>query len=131
MAGQCVNVADMPNTDRPPTVASVVAERYGLPTVDGPRARLIATLHALIAWITEHPDVPVPGFVELRHFPVLDGGTLSRVDLVDLAHRLDGVIGGTGTHIWMKAPVLARTSGGARVDYVAYAGTSRRDGQPT
>lgn len=45
-----------------PTAAELLAERFGPAGVDGdgPRVRFIATLHALIAFFTEHPEIPAP-----------------------------------------------------------------------
>lgn len=48
---------------------ALLAERFGedlvpleepAPTSDGARARFVATMHALIAWVLAHPELPVP-----------------------------------------------------------------------
>lgn len=112
----------MPNTELPaPLVAELQAERYGMPIIDASRSRLIAALHALINWIIEHPDVPVPHSVELYHHPLVAGGCLTKVDLIDLAATLGGEVGSNGSTTWMRAQLLAAESG-ARVDYVAFEG---------
>jgi hypothetical protein len=112
----------MPNPDgNVPLVAQVQAERYGMPLIDANRSRLIAALHALINWLIEHPDIPVPGNVRLTYFPLMDGGKLTETDLIDLAHALDGEVGAERGAHWMRSRVLPRESG-ALVEYVAFAG---------
>jgi hypothetical protein len=59
---------------------SLLAERFGedvvpldlesAPTDVGARARFVATMHALITWVMEHPNVPVPWSTGLNiHVP--------------------------------------------------------------
>lgn len=120
----------MPNTDAPaPLVAELQAERYGMPIIDANRSRLIAALHALINWIIEHPDVPVPHTVRLSYHPVAEGGQLSKVDLIDLARALDGEVDTREGTTWMRAVLLARDSG-ALVDYVAFEGDAAANARP-
>lgn len=112
----------MPNTDVPPPSDALLAERYGFPTITGDRARFIAALHALINWLIERPDLPVPGMIELRHHPLVEGGRLTKADLVSLADALGGEVDSSGEITWMRATILNRGDVGARVDYVAFEG---------
>lgn len=64
-------------------VDEVTEERFGprpqrRPGVDGNRERFIATLHALIAWFVEHPDVPTPWSCSIG-IHVTDAAELTRV----------------------------------------------------
>lgn len=56
---------------KPTDVQALIAERFGeeiepfgvepaAADQTGPRARFIATMHALIAWLLAHPEVPAP-----------------------------------------------------------------------
>jgi hypothetical protein len=73
----------------PVPVATALAQRFGedivplelndTQTTDGGRrARFIATMHALIAWLIAHPDVPVPWSCSIGiHTP--DAATLEQL----------------------------------------------------
>lgn len=114
---------DMPKPAvSPPEVAALIAERYGFPIVGGAQARLIASLHALINWILEHPDIPMAHYVELRAHPAVTEQKVTAVDLVDLAARLDGRVDSLGSNQWMIVPVCGIGPDSARVEYVVFAG---------
>lgn len=109
--------------------AALLAERYGFPIIDGARARFIAALHALINWVIEHPDVPVPDSVQLAHHPVISGGQLTPTDLIDLARALDGEVDEREGSRWCRAE-LPLGDHGTRVRYVAFAGDYSRNDRP-
>jgi hypothetical protein len=69
-------MSDATETSRNALAAEVAAERFGSAAPEaGHRLRVIAALHAIAAFFTDHPHVPVPVTVQL-HAPVPDHAAL-------------------------------------------------------
>jgi hypothetical protein len=94
---------DGPVVTESASVEALLTERFGPlprrePGTAGRRMRFIATMHALIGWLVEHPEVPVPWAVSLNiHVPDVAA-------LVELGKSL-GVqpaqAGRTGSEPWL------------------------------
>lgn len=98
-----------------------------MPVIDGPRAHLIAALHALINWLIDHPEVPCPHSVDLRHHPVMVGSTVDTAQLVELANALGGELDNNARSSWVTIPICKPEDHRVQVDLHVFAGDARAD----
>lgn len=87
-----------------------------MPTVDGPRAHLIAALHILINWLIDHPDAPVPSEIRVTGWD----RRLQTADLQELAESLQGEYKRVeDTAQWAAVPVPVGDQG-VKAEYVCF-----------
>jgi hypothetical protein len=118
-------VADMtqPLTDPGPVPELTDADRAFTE-----RLNVIATIHAMAEWLTQHPDVPTPHTVSMRARAghIKDTDDAERVAVVDLFHAAHGgeryhlggleSIGGR-RHEYARLPLGNRGEHGATFEY--------------
>ena len=89
-----------------------------------PRSARIATVHALPAWLADHPEVDTPDLV--RATRVVSESEYpnpgARIDAVRRFAEHCGVpVGESGLWVWAMVPIGMSTTHGVSVDYALYA----------
>ena len=121
-AGRYVKLLNMTQPTTPGLSDALLAERYGFPVVEGRTARLIASLHALINFLLEHPDLPVATTVKLFHHPLMAGTVVTPDELAELARAYGGYTGSSEENRWAVLPIVPGSGDMAPVELAVFAG---------